>query len=446
MNMYHFFIPLLLILGMLPVNVQAQCLEWQSPSPTTGWNDFTVFFGGAPCDDGSGCPFLEIENFEVLAAEAYVLENVAEGGTYAFSMCNGPGAGSWTPEFTIIAPSGAVDAFGAGDGDGCTITWTASEAGIYLIVINEAGECGGGPNTGTNNGYPAITCISGAPCDPMEDACNAGELATTGEVTVCGPDNTFDLLAEMDTVPTGGGYGWWFSDQLGGTGALPGTFILSNSVPEIKFDSDLNGVLSANSLDRLDGTWVIKGAVYEDDADAFGTICNLTADSLIVVFVAESPAIDNIEDNGDGSATVTVSGGLPPYSYAWSDPASQSTATASGLEPGDYTVTVTDENGCEVTATVEVISTDAREIDILRSLVISPNPTHGKFFVEIKLHAAETVQMDILDATGRMLESRKMMTPDDKIEFNLSDQPAGLYWLKLTIGDQSIARRFLLVD
>ncbi|MEZ4932093.1 MAG: hypothetical protein R2788_08250 [Saprospiraceae bacterium] len=30
-------------------------------------------------------------------------------------------------EFTIVAPSGMIDAFGLGDGDGCTISWTASE-------------------------------------------------------------------------------------------------------------------------------------------------------------------------------------------------------------------------------------------------------------------------------------------------------------------------------
>src|SRR5690606_38644922 len=97
----------------------------------------------------------------VWAAEAYSVNNFVAGTEYTFSMCNGPGAGSWIPDFTIIAPSGTVDAFGEGDGDGCSITWTASESGTYFIVINEEGFCGGGSNTATDNGYPALTCTGG---------------------------------------------------------------------------------------------------------------------------------------------------------------------------------------------------------------------------------------------------------------------------------------------
>src|SRR5690606_18248871 len=100
----------------------------------------------------------EIQDFEVWMSEAYVMENVVEGTSYTFSHCNGPGAGSWIPEYTIIAPSGNIDAFGAGDGDGCSITWIATESGTYLIGINEAGNCGVGGEI--DNGYPAITCNS----------------------------------------------------------------------------------------------------------------------------------------------------------------------------------------------------------------------------------------------------------------------------------------------
>lgn len=49
----------------------------------------------------------------------------------------------------------------------------------------------------------------------------------------------------------------------------------------------------------------------------------------------------------DGSATATVTGGLPPYSFQWDAPAGGGTGvTASNLCPGTYTFTVTDDNGC----------------------------------------------------------------------------------------------------
>ena len=55
----------------------------------------------------------------------------------------------------------------------------------------------------------------------------------------------------------------------------------------------------------------------------------------------------------DGSLTVTVMGGTMPFSFQWSD--GQQTATASNLVAGDYTVTVTDANGCSkiLSATLE---------------------------------------------------------------------------------------------
>lgn len=55
----------------------------------------------------------------------------------------------------------------------------------------------------------------------------------------------------------------------------------------------------------------------------------------------------------NGSATITVSGGSPVYSYSWSNGASAN--TISGLASGSYTCVVTDANGCTHTQTVNVI-------------------------------------------------------------------------------------------
>jgi len=51
--------------------------------------------------------------------------------------------------------------------------------------------------------------------------------------------------------------------------------------------------------------------------------------------------------NANGSATVSISGGQAPYTYAWSN--GHTTATASNLRPGNYSVTVTDANGSTTT-------------------------------------------------------------------------------------------------
>lgn len=54
--------------------------------------------------------------------------------------------------------------------------------------------------------------------------------------------------------------------------------------------------------------------------------------------------------NSDGSATVTVTGGTPGFSYQWSTAPVQTTQTATGLSIQTYNVTVTDGNGCIATS------------------------------------------------------------------------------------------------
>ncbi len=62
----------------------------------------------------------------------------------------------------------------------------------------------------------------------------------------------------------------------------------------------------------------------------------------------------------DGEATGAVSGGSAPYTYVWDDQSAQSSATASGLSAGTYNVTITDNLGCEGTASVTL--TDPADI------------------------------------------------------------------------------------
>jgi hypothetical protein len=259
------------------------CLNWVDPSPTQGYTNFNTLFGGAPCNDGTGCPFNEIITFEVWQSEAYAMANVVAGGSYTFSMCNGPGAGSWVPEFTILAPGGVIDAFGLGDGDGCSITWTASASGNYLIVINEAGNCGVAGVV--NNGFPAITCNGTPLCNPPGD-CSAGELASTAPQFICPGESAIFETDGTESVPSlPGGYAIVFTPTTG-TGGIDDELILYEVDLPFSFDNDLNGVLSFFSLPPLAGEWSISGFAYTDDEDLEGTLCSETSESFLVTFLS----------------------------------------------------------------------------------------------------------------------------------------------------------------
>jgi gliding motility-associated-like protein len=67
-----------------------------------------------------------------------------------------------------------------------------------------------------------------------------------------------------------------------------------------------------------------------------------------------------------GTATVTPIHGTTTYSYSWNSTPVQTTATASGLTAGDYTVTVTDAANCTVSQTVSITEPSA----------IKPEPTN----------------------------------------------------------------------
>ncbi|MEO1629110.1 MAG: SprB repeat-containing protein, partial [Bacteroidota bacterium] len=60
--------------------------------------------------------------------------------------------------------------------------------------------------------------------------------------------------------------------------------------------------------------------------------------------------------------TVTFQG-TPPYTYVWSD--GQTTATAVGLDAGMYSVTVTDANGCTVSESTTVVTSNSSNISLL---------------------------------------------------------------------------------
>ena len=69
--------------------------------------------------------------------------------------------------------------------------------------------------------------------------------------------------------------------------------------------------------------------------------------------------------NNDGSATVVASGGNPPYTYSWNTTPVQNNATATNLTNGNYTVTVTDNNGCVTTQNVTITSPQPLSINYI---------------------------------------------------------------------------------
>ncbi|MFZ7144934.1 MAG: CotH kinase family protein [Bacteroidota bacterium] len=110
---------------------------------------------------------------------------------------------------------------------------------------------------------------------------------------------------------------------------------------------------NGSSGDTLSG--MCSGTQTVTFKDAIG--CTRTATATITepaVLVLNTSAV-NAPCNASGctgQATASVSGGTTPYTYAWSN--GQTTATATALCSGTYTVNVTDAKGCSKTSTVTI--------------------------------------------------------------------------------------------
>lgn len=79
--------------------------------------------------------------------------------------------------------------------------------------------------------------------------------------------------------------------------------------------------------------------------------CTASANSTITVAPSYSASITNQTDvtcpgNNDGSISVMVDGGNSGYTFQWSD--GQNTTNATNLSVGTYTVTISDNSGCQL--------------------------------------------------------------------------------------------------
>ncbi|MEL6133714.1 MAG: T9SS type A sorting domain-containing protein, partial [Bacteroidota bacterium] len=177
--------------------------------------------------------------------------------------------------------------------------------------------------------------------------------------------------------------------------------------------------------------------------DAVG--CTDTFDFTITepdALVVTATSTDETQQGlNDGTAQVSATGGLAPYSFEWDNAAT--TDSIGDLAPGQYIVTVEDANGCTTSDTVNVaggtVSID-KDLLFVTDLNIAPNPSKGAFEVKLSLNQPQTVAFYLIDIQGRQVQSYELGNTLEVTQ-QIQVRQAGIYFLQVVAGQDVLTRK-----
>lgn len=343
---------------------------------------------------------------------------------------------------------------------------------VCLTITNECGESQSctvitisiGTSTNFQSALTSLTC--NGQCDgtiTIEPVGNQEELT----VEVTGPDGfsstgeyeLTDLCAGTYEIVITNNIGEKESEQvvIGEPSAIE---IVDSEVTEVNCFGLNNGMISLDvegGTGDLEVVWSndVTGTVIDNLApDTYtATItdeqgCQITKDFVITepteidVDAVEIVSID--ENNPTGSIDIEVTGGVGPYEFLWSH--GEVTEDVDGLDFGEYTVIVTDANGCSDTyGPYEVKNlVNVKEVEALKAFVVSPNPASESIVVELEFLAQKDARISIVNSLGQevMVEMERGVARVNKT-YEVSTYPAGLYFVKVQVGQEVSIRKIV---
>ncbi len=101
--------------------------------------------------------------------------------------------------------------------------------------------------------------------------------------------------------------------------------------------------------------------------------------------------------------------------------------------------------GCGVTQNITIDSACPLSVNEyeLNSLIITPNPSNGLFQLSFASKLPQEVVYAVYDMLGKKLSEKKVSFENNSIEINLVDYPAGVYQLRISLGETVVNKKLV---
>ena len=426
---------------------------WDNGSTASAINNLSSGTYNVTVTDNKGCQ--ASASATVINTGALSL-TTSQGDAQCYGSANGTAGVSATggsPAYTYVWSNGVS-----------AQTISNLTAGNYIVTVTDAGSCTSTASVSISQ--PTQINITSHTTQPLCSGSSNGSIFVTANGGAGSYSYVWSNTATGSTISNipAGNYTVTVTDASNCT--TSGTINLSGTQPFSTSFSTINVVCNgqANGSTTLTVVGGTPGYSYSwNNGNTTSNISNLAAGTYLVtitdanncsstssVIISQPAAIGitttstaSVTGQSNGTATVqTVTGAVSPYTVNWST--GDSTLTASNLAGGTYTVTLTDANGCQQTATVTVsviMGVGAVNTDI--NFNVFPNPATTQLNLSFD-NLKENGTISIINTLGQKVSEEQVKQNTESVTIDVSKLATGVYVLELRSGNDRSLKQVVI--